>query len=123
MTFLAVRGATTCEEDTKEEITKVSQELVREMMKRNSIASKDIVSILFTATSDLTKEFPATAARSMGLDDVPLMCAQELDIEGSMPRCIRVMMHIDVPKMKSDIFHVFLGNAKSLRKDIVEKDS
>lgn len=120
MTFLAIRGATTCNENSKDDITKATQELVSAMMERNLISQNQIVSILFTATSDLTKEFPATAARGLGLDDVPLMCAQELEIEGSMPRCIRVMMHIDAPKQKSEIHHVFMGQATQLRKDLAE---
>jgi len=120
MTFLAVRGATTCEEDTKEEITRATQELVSAILEKNSIPQKQIVSILFTATSDLVSEFPATAARGLGLDDVPLMCAQELEVTGSMPRCIRLMMHIDTDKQKSDIHHIFLGNAQALRKDLTD---
>lgn len=120
MTFLAIRGATTCLADTKDDITKATQELVSEMMERNNISQNQIVSMLFTATADLTQEFPATAARGLGLDDVPLMCAQELSIEGSMPRCIRVMMHVDIAKQRSEIHHVFMGQATQLRKDLVE---
>jgi chorismate mutase len=121
MTFLAIRGATTCDADTKEDITKATQQLVSEMLVRNRIEADNVISILFTATADLTKEFPATAARSLGLDEVPLMCAQELTIEGSMPRCIRVMMHVEAPMTRSDVHHVFLGNAKALRKDLTEE--
>lgn len=122
MTFLAIRGATTCPENTKDSITASTQDLVSEMMARNNISQNSIVSILFTATSDLTQEFPATAARSLGLDEVPLMCAQELSIDGSMPKCIRVMMHVDIPKSRSEIHHVFLGQAKNLRKDLIEEN-
>ena len=120
MTFLAIRGATTCENDTKEDITTATQDLVTQMMSRNNIAQNQIISILFTATADLTQEFPATAARGLGLDDIPLMCAQELSIAGSMPRCIRVMMHIESSKQRSEIHHVFMGQAQALRKDLVE---
>ncbi len=120
MTFFAIRGATTCDVDSKEEITKATQELVAAIMDKNNITQKQIVSILFTATPDLVQEFPATAARSLGLDDVPLMCAQELNIIASLPRCIRVMMHIQANKQKSDIHHVFLGNARALRKDLTD---
>lgn len=122
MTFLAIRGATTCEENSKEEITSATQDLVSEMMKRNGVAQNQIISVLFTATADLTQEFPATAARGLGLDDVPLMCAQELSIDGSMPRCIRIMMHVEIGKQRSEIQHVFMGRAQSLRKDLTEKD-
>ena len=78
MTFLAIRGATTCKIDSKDEITKATQELVSTILDKNSISQKQIISILFTATPDLVSEFPATAARGLGLDDVPLMCAQQI---------------------------------------------
>lgn len=120
MTFLAIRGATTCENNTKDDITVATQQLVSEMIKRNNLDESRIVSILFTATPDLTQEFPATAARSLGLDHVPLMCAQELSIEGSMRKCIRIMMHVDAPMSRSDVHHVFLGNAQALRRDLAE---
>lgn len=120
MAFLAIRGATSCEQDSKEHITDATQKLVTAMMKMNGLNQNQIVSILFTATADLTTEFPATAARGLGLDDVPLMCAQELSITGSMPRCIRIMMHVDVPKQRSDIQHIFMGQAIALRKDLVQ---
>jgi len=120
MTFLAIRGATTCQHDSKEDITKATQELVTAMMTKNDVAQNQIVSILFTSTADLVSEFPATAARGLGLDDVPLMCAQELNIAGSMPRCIRAMMHVDIPKSRSDVQHVFLGDATQLRKDLLK---
>ncbi len=122
MTLLAIRGANTATENTKDAITKATQELVREVMEQNSISSQNVVSILFTATADLNAEFPATAARALGLDDVPLMCAQEINVPGSMPRCIRLMMYVDVPKSKAQIQHIFLGDAKSLRKDISQTD-
>ncbi len=122
MTFLAIRGATTCEKNSKKDITSATQDLVTEMMKRNGVAQNQIISILFTATNDLTQEFPATAARGLGLDDVPLMCAQELSIEGSMPKCIRIMMHVEIGKQRSEIQHVFMGRAQSLRKDLSEKE-
>lgn len=123
MTYLAIRGATTCDEDTKEEVAKVTQELLSEMINRNSLELDNIVSVLFTATCDIHSEFPATAARSLeGFSEIPVMCAQELDIVGSMPMCIRVMMHIDANKTRKEVKHVFLGNAKNLRKDLTEND-
>ncbi|MFN8015101.1 MAG: chorismate mutase [Acidimicrobiia bacterium] len=121
MTFLAIRGATTCSQNTKEDITSATQALVKEMIDKNSLDQSQIISILFSATRDLTKEFPATAARGLGLDDIPLMCAQELEIEGSMPRCIRVMMHVDADISRSEVSHIFLGEAKNLRKDLVKE--
>src|SRR4029077_10918655 len=92
--LLALRGAITCDENTKSEIDTKTQTLVREMLERNEIDHDDIVSMIFTATDDLTAEFPATAARSLGLGDIPLLCARELGIEHGMPRCIRVLMHL-----------------------------
>ena len=120
MTILAIRGATTCDVDSKDDITKATQELVSTMLSKNKISQKDIISILFTATPDLIQEFPATAARGLGLDDVPLMCAQELSVVGALERCIRVMMHIESDKQKSEVRHVFLGNAQGLRKDLTD---
>lgn len=123
MTYLAIRGATTCDEDTKDEVAKVTQVLLSEMINRNSLELDNIVSVLFTATGDIHSEFPATAARSLdGFSEIPVMCAQELDIVGSMPMCIRIMMHIDANKTRKDIKHVFLGNAKNLRKDLAEDE-
>jgi len=119
MTLLAIRGATTCDHDTKDEITKVTTELLIEVMQRNSLSTDDIISVLFTATPDIHSEFPATVARTLeGFSEVPVMCAQELDIHGSMKNCIRIMMHVDIPKERKEIKHVFMGNAKNLRKDI-----
>lgn len=122
MTYLAIRGASTCEEDTKQEVTKVTQALLEKMIEQNSLDLDSIVSVLFTATGDIHSEFPATAARSLkGFSDIPLMCARELDIDGSMPMCIRIMMHVDVAKTKKDIKHIFMGKAKNLRKDLTEE--
>ena len=120
MRLLALRGATTCEDDSKPEIEEKTQELVREMLARNEIAHDDLVSIIFTATGDLTAEFPATAARALGLGDVPLLCARELDIAHGMKRTIRVMMHFYGDTPRADLHHVYLGGARSLRDDLPE---
>ena len=88
--LLALRGATTCDEDSLAEIDTKTQVLVQAMLDRNEVDHEDIVSIIFTATDDLTSQFPATAARALGLGDVPLICARELGIDGGMPRAIRV---------------------------------
>lgn len=91
----AVRGATTADADTREEIVLRTQALLEELCSRNEVAPGDIVSIVFTATDDLHTEFPAAAARLMGLNGVPLLCARELEVTSSLsvPRCIRVLMH------------------------------
>jgi chorismate mutase len=120
MRLLALRGATTCDEDSVEEIDRKTQGLVREMLDRNEIENEDIVSIIFTATDDLHAQFPATAARALGLGDVPLICARELDIEGGMPRAIRVLMHLYTERSRAELHHVYLGAAKSLRDDLPE---
>ncbi len=120
MRLLALRGATTCDVDSLDEIDRKTQGLVREMLDRNEIDHEDIVSIIFTATDDLHAQFPATAARALGLGDVPLICARELGIEGGMPRAIRVLMHLYTERSRAELHHVYLGAAKSLRDDLPE---
>ena len=120
MRLLALRGATTCEENSKSEIEAKTQKLVAEMLDRNAIAHDDLVSIIFTATDDLTAEFPATAARALGLGDVPLLCARELGIVGGMKSTIRVLMHFYGEQKRGDLHHVYLEGARSLRDDLPE---
>ena len=120
MRLLALRGATTFAEDTKTEIDAKTQALVREMLERNSIAHDDLVSIIFTATDDLTAEFPATAARALGLGDVPLLCARELGVGHGMKQTIRVLMHFYGEQKRGDLHHVYLEGARSLRDDLPE---
>jgi chorismate mutase len=121
--LLALRGATTCDENTKSEINSKTQALVRAMLERNQIDHDDIVSIIFTATDDLTAEFPATAARAVGLGDVPLLCARELGIEHGKPLCIRVLMHLQFgagDRDRRSLHHVYLEGARTLRDDLPE---
>ncbi len=118
--MLALRGATTCDQNTKVEIERRTQDLVREMIARNAIDHDDIVSVLFTATDDLTAEFPATAARALGLGDIPLICARELGIDHGKPRCIRVLMHFQGDRDRSGLHHVYLEGARTLRDDLPE---
>jgi chorismate mutase len=118
--LLALRGAITCDDDTKEQIDRRTQELVQEMLGRNGVEHDDLVSILFTATDDLTAEFPAAAARQLGLGDVPLLCARELGVRHGMPRCIRVLVHFYGDKRRDELHHVYLGDARSLRDDLPE---
>ena len=118
--MLALRGAITCEADTKEEIDRQTQRLVTEMLERNGVSHDQLVSVIFTATDDLTAEFPAASARAIGLGDVPLLCARELGIVGSMPRAIRVLMHFEGDAQRADLHHVYLGGARSLRDDLPE---
>src|SRR5882672_5536714 len=120
MRLLALRGATTCDEDSVDEIDRKTQGLVREMLERNEIDNEDIVSIIFTATDDLHAQFPATAARALGLGDVPLICARELGVAHGMTHTIRVLMHFYGEQKRSDLHHVYLEGARSLRDDLPE---
>lgn len=116
----ALRGATTFDIDEADHVTARVVELVELMLERNDVAHDDIISILFTATDDLTSVFPATAARTIGLGDVPLICARELDIAGGMPRCIRVLMHLNSGLSRDELRHVYLEGARTLRDDLPE---
>jgi chorismate mutase len=118
--LLALRGAITCDENTKAEIDAKTQLLVKEMLSRNDVVHDDVVSIIFTATDDLTATFPATGARALGLGDVPLLCMRELGVEGGMPRCIRVLMHLYTERARDELRHVYLGDARTLRDDLPE---
>ncbi len=120
MQLRALRGAILCKENSKEEITERTAQLLREMIQRNEIKPEDIVDIIFTATEDLTAEFPAAAARHMGLIHVPLLCARELSIEGSYGKCIRVLMHLYTRKHPHELRHPYLEGARQLRTDLPE---
>ena len=117
-TVRAVRGATTVEGDTPEAITERVVALLGQILDRNGLVEDDIISILFTATEDIVSTFPATAARSMGLGAVPLICARELAIAGSVDHCIRVMLHVTTEHSRDQIHHVYLEGAQGLRDDL-----
>ncbi len=117
MRLRALRGAITVERNDAEAILDATEELLRALMERNRIAAEDMVSCLFTCTDDLNAEFPAVAARNIGLSAVPLLCTRELDVPGSLPRVIRVMLHCYAdPESRPQ--HVYLRDAVSLRKDL-----
>ena len=116
----ALRGATTVDEDTAPHITERVTALVTEMLDRNGVDHDDVISILFTATDDIHAMFPATAARTIGLGDVPLICARELDIVDGMPRCIRVLAHITTTRSRAELHHVYLEGTRALRDDLPE---
>jgi chorismate mutase len=118
ITVRAIRGATTVDADTEAAITERVVALLRQILDRNGLDEEDIISILFTATDDIVSTFPATAARSVGLGAVPLICARELGIVGSVPRCIRVMLHVETERPRRDIHHVYLEGARGLRDDL-----
>jgi len=113
-----LRGATTVDVDTPEQVTERSQELILRLMERNDLVEDDIVSVLFTATADVTSIFPATAIREIGFGAVPLLCAAEIAVPGAMPLCIRVLLHVHTPKTRDEIHHVYLHGAQGLRDDL-----
>jgi len=114
----ALRGATTLDADTKEQMTERVQTLLREMVERNGVHHDDIISVVFTATDDLRSMFPATAARALGLGDLPLLCARELAIEEATPHCVRILMHISTERVPHDLRHVYLENAQGLNDEL-----
>ena len=116
----AIRGATCLSADNAVEMSEAVLELLTEMFSRNNVDLEDLVSILFTATPDLTSAFPAAAARSLNLADVPLICAQEIDVVGAMPRVIRVLVHVESALPRADVKHVYLRGAEALRQDIAQ---
>ena len=120
MAVRAVRGAVQLDRDEREHLLESVRELVRGVMSANGFDVEDLISVLFTATPDLHSEFPALAARELGLGDVPLMCTQELDIAGAMPRVVRLMAHVETDKARADIQHVYLRGAVALRRDLAQ---
>src|SRR5271168_4090134 len=104
----ALRGATTADSDSPEHIGARVQELLQDLFARNGVDHDDLISILFTATGDLVSMFPAAAARTLGLGDVPLLCARELDVVGSTPRCLRVLLHVATDRTRPELHHVYL---------------
>jgi chorismate mutase len=115
---LGLRGATTLEVDERDHLVARVQVLLAEMLDRNGIHHDDLISIIFTATDDVHSCFPALAAREMGLGDVPLLCARELDIDGGTPLCIRILVHFSSELRRSEVRHVYLEGARSLRDDL-----
>jgi chorismate mutase len=114
----ALRGATTADVDEELHVHERVMALLEQMCERNDVHHDDIVSILFTATDDLHATFPAAGARKLGLGDVPLICARELDVVGGTPRCIRVLMHLTTDRSRADLRHVYLEGAVALRDDL-----
>lgn len=116
----ALRGATTVEADTREQIGERVVELLTAMFERNDVDHDDLISVWFTATGDIHAMFPAEAARTIGLGDVPLLCARELDIDGATPLCIRVLAHLSSDHGRDALHHVYLHGARTLRDDLPE---
>lgn len=110
-----VRGATTTDANTREEILAATQQLLALMIRLNGIESEDVASAFFTVTEDLNAEFPASAARQLGWVDVPLLCGYEINVPGSLPRCIRILANWNTSKSQKEIAHVYVKGAKRLR--------
>ena len=112
----ALRGAITVDRDEPADILGSTEEVLRALLGANGLEAEDLISVIFSATEDLNSEFPARAAREMGLDQVPLLCCRELSITGSLPRCIRVLAHAWMPEKSAQ--HVYLRDAVKLRSDL-----
>ena len=114
----AVRGAIQVERDDRDEILSGAAELIQEIVARNRLSPADLISVIFTATPDLTAEFPAYAARQIGLVDVPLLCATEMAVPGAMPRVLRALVQVETERPRQEIRHVYLRGAAQLRTDL-----
>ncbi|MCC7335201.1 MAG: chorismate mutase [Pirellulaceae bacterium] len=113
-----VRGATTVQENTRDAILKATRQMLALMIRRNQIDAADISSAIFTVTRDVNAEFPALAARQLGWLGVPLLCGYEIDVPGSLPNCIRVLIHWNTDKTQEEIEHVYIHDAVRLRPDL-----
>lgn len=118
MAVRAIRGATQIDADDRDQLLSSTAELVRAVLDRNGLEPGDLISVIFTATPDLTADFPAYAARAMGITDVPFLCATEIDVPGAMPRVIRLLAHVESDRSRSEVHHVYLRGAAALRTDL-----
>ena len=118
MAVRAVRGAIQVDEDDRQQVLDATTELLHAVLERNGLTQEDLISVEFTATPDLTSEFPAYAARQMGFVDVPLLCASEIAVPGAMPRVLRVLAHVETELPRAQVKHAFLRGAAALRRDL-----
>lgn len=123
MLVRGIRGAITVNSNTKEEIIEITKELLTVLQGENNFKIEDIVNILFSVTSDLNAAFPAQAARELGWDRVPLLDMQEIEVPGSLPKCIRILIQINCQKSQTEIKHCYLRGAEILRKDLIKETS
>jgi chorismate mutase len=123
MTCRGIRGAITAEENTVAAIKAATRELLEHIVAANALDMADVASVIFTATPDLDAVYPAVVAREMGWVNVPLLCMQEMVVQGSLPRCIRVLLHWNTDRAQADIHHIYLGGARVLRPDITNHES
>ena len=117
MKCCGIRGATTVENNTKEDILAATKELLKSMVEANDVAIDDIACVFFTTTSDLDVEFPAVAARQMGWEDIALLCGHEMKVPHGLPQCLRVLMLVNTEKTPHELVHIYLKGAKELRHD------
>ena len=118
MAVRAIRGAIQVDANERDQILEGTSELVGAILAKNGVTADDIISVVFTATPDLTAEFPAYAARLMGMTDVPLLCASEIAVPGAMPRVLRVLAHVETGRSRAEIHHPYLRGAAELRRDL-----
>lgn len=118
MAVRAIRAAIQIDGNERDQILEGASELVREVLRRNELTNDDLISIVFTATPDLTAEFPAYAARLMGMTDVPLLCSTEIAVPGAMPRVLRLLAHVETDRTRAEIAHPYLRGAAALRRDL-----
>jgi chorismate mutase len=116
----ALRGATTLEVDERDHLIERTQEVMAAIFERNALTEDDLISIVFTATSDIHSAYPAEAAREAGFTHIPLMCARELEIDGGIERCVRLLIHAYTDRAARDLRHVYLHEARQLRTDLPE---
>ncbi|HAR64438.1 MAG: chorismate mutase [Candidatus Margulisiibacteriota bacterium] len=122
MRVRGIRGAITVEENLAKSIVAATKELLLEVISANEVDLEEIASIFFTLTDDLDAQFPAVAAREIGMRDVPLLCSREVPIQPSLKSCIRILMHINTDKKQTEIRHIYLRKAKALRPDLEKTD-
>jgi chorismate mutase len=120
MAVRAIRGAIQVVENSKESLEASVPKLLSQMVIENGLSFEDVISILFTATVDLDADFPAAAARTLPIGEIPLICASEIDVPGALPRIVRVMMHVNTNLERGEITHLYLDGAQSLRRDLAQ---
>lgn len=119
--MIAIRGAVTIHNDTKEEVLDAAKTLINEIINRNKLNIDDIISIIFTCTSDIKSVYPAQAARELNIVDAGLICVNEMEVYGNMGKCIRILVHANIEGTQKSVKHVYLGEAQKLRPDLVHK--
>ena len=122
MLVRGIRGATTVDSNTREDILAASRELLEEIIRQNQIDPDFVASIQFSTTPDLTADFPAVAARELGFTQVALECLLEMNVPGSLARCLRILMHVNTERSLAEIKHVYLHGARVLRRDLVAEE-